>query len=109
MEAAARVDELPHSDLARLLVKAAIRLRLAENNTRLEHIPVSAYHLLRRLSREAVPLESLFGREDKGLIDFLVTRKLASHGTDGASLLITPEGEELGTIADERRFPRTGG
>lgn len=106
MEAAARIDELPSNEVARLLIRAAVRLRLAQSGTRVEHIPVAAYHLLRRLSREAVPTASLHGREDEALISFLLTRHLAEASPDGSMLTITAEGEELGTIADELNIVR---
>lgn len=103
LEAAARVDELDRSELARLLMRAAIRLRLVDRVAlSLEHIPVAAYHLLRRLSHGPVPVAALHGREDQGLVSFLVSRELAVLDNDGTTLEITPVGEELGSIADER-------
>ncbi len=54
---------------------------------RLEHIPVYAYHLLRRLAKDPIPLRSLFGSEDEGAVFFLTSRGLAERrGTDLVSL-----------------------
>jgi hypothetical protein len=103
LEAAARVDELDRTELARLLMRAAIRLRLVDKVAlSLEHIPVAAYHLLRRLSHGPVAFAALHGREDEDLVGFLVSRDLAVLSEDGTTLAITPVGEELGSIADER-------
>jgi hypothetical protein len=103
MEAAARVDELPHEQLARLLMKAAIRLRVIQTTgSKLEHIPVYAYHLLRRISHEPVDASTLFGREDEEAVQFLLSRDLVRKSDDGRLLEITSAGEELGEIADER-------
>lgn len=100
MEAATRIHELQPEEVARLLMKAAIRLRVIDRaGPKLEHIPVYAYHLLRRLSREVVPLSTLFGQEDEAAVNFLLSRELAAM--DGRSLAITPLGEEVGEIADE--------
>jgi hypothetical protein len=44
--------------------------------SKLEHIPVRAYHMLRSLSREAINTQSVHGFEDIGLIQFLVSRSL---------------------------------
>jgi hypothetical protein len=103
MEAAARVDELPHEQLASLLMKAAIRLRIIQTTgAKLEHIPVYAYHLLRRISHRPVEITTLFGREDAAAVDFLLSRDLVTKSEDGRYLKITSAGEELGEIADER-------
>ena len=102
LEAAARVDELSRDELAKLLMKAAIRLRVLQTvGPKLEHIPVYAYHLLRRISREPVDLSSLFGRENEEAVKFLMSRDLASKSDDGLVLKITAAGEELGEIANE--------
>ena len=102
MEAAARVRELPADEIARLLMKAAIRLRIIKDaGPNLEHIPVSAYQLLRRLSREAVPVSSLHGRDDQASLAFLTSRQLVETAADGVTLTVTPAGSELGEIAAE--------
>lgn len=102
LEAAARIDELPSGAIAKLLVKAAIRLRvIQQSGAKLEHIPVSAYHLLRSISRSALPIASLHGRDEKTAVQYLLTRELATRTATGM-LAITPAGEELGEIADER-------
>jgi hypothetical protein len=101
LEAAGRVEEIPPAELGRLLYKAAVRLRVVQVvGVRLEHIPVSAYHLLRRLAEQPIPLRSLTGRDVKAAVAFLTSRGLAAP--DGLQLGITPAGQEIGEIADER-------
>jgi hypothetical protein len=103
LEAAARVDELPHADLARLLMKAAIRLRAVQHTgARLEHVPVYAYHLLRRITRGPVRAASLYGDDDNAAMSFLLSRDLITRSPDGAVLAVTAAGDEIGEIADER-------
>jgi hypothetical protein len=103
MEAAARVNELPHDQLARLLMKAATRLRIIQaTGSKLEHIPVYAYHLLRRISHERVEVLTLFAKSDEAAVAFLLSRDLVTQSADGRYLQITAAGEELGEIADER-------
>lgn len=103
MEAAARVEELSREDLARLLVKAAIRFRVIDTSgSKLEHIPVYAYHLLRRISQTPVDIATLFGQEDESAMVFLLSRELVKVSEDGKLLWITNAGSELGEIADER-------
>lgn len=103
MDAAARVAELPQEEVARLLMKAATRLRVVQQTgIKLEHIPVYAYHLLRRISHGPVAAETLFGREDDEAVAFLLSRGLIARSDDGGFLKITATGEELGEIADER-------
>jgi hypothetical protein len=110
LEAAARVDEMPRDDLARLLMKAAVRLRvLADTGAPLEHVPVYAYHLLRRLSQAPVPLSILYGQDDESAVTFLHSRALATTSADGKFLTITAAGEALGEIADERQPPLAPG
>jgi hypothetical protein len=105
MEAAARVDELPHEELAKLLMKAAIRLRvIQQTGVTLEHIPVYAYHLLRRISHGPVDTTTLFGREDEEAVAFLLSRDLIVRSEKNDLLEITRAGEELGEIADERSY-----
>jgi len=103
MEAAARLDEISREEIARLLMKAAVRLRVIQaTGIKLEHIPVYAYHLLRRISQGPVEVATLFGRDDEGAVDYLLSRGLVTVSEDGKLLRITPAGEELGEIADER-------
>lgn len=103
MEAAARASELSHEEVARLLEKAATRLRVVQQTgIKLEHIPVYAYHLLRRISHGPVSAATLFGREDEEAVVFLLSRELVARSDDGNLLKITATGEELGEIADER-------
>lgn len=103
MEAAGRVEDLSHDELARLLYKAAVRLRAVHVvGVRLEHVPVPAYHLLRHLAQGPVPLGSLGSRDMDTAVAFLVSRGLAEADTDARHLAITPAGREIGEIADER-------
>lgn len=103
MEAATRAHELPREELARLLVKAAIRLRVVQQTgAKLEHIPVLAYHLLRRISRGPVTATTRLGDEEYDAVTFLLSRDLIAKSEDGGSFSITAAGEELGEIADER-------
>lgn len=102
LEAATRIDELSHQDVARLLVKAAIRLRTIQHTgARLEHVPVYAYHLLRRLSQGPVSVATLHGRDDEQAAAFLISRGLAAE-SDARDLVPSPAGLEIGEIADER-------
>jgi hypothetical protein len=102
LEAAMRIDEFSHPELAKLLMKAAVRLRvIAHTGARLEHIPVYAYNLLRQISRAPVRLATLHGREDKAAVSYLLTRRLAEMAP-GDLLTITTAGEELGEIAEEQ-------
>lgn len=66
----------------------------------LEYIPVRAYHVLRRLSREAITTESMHGFENIGLVQFLVSRGLAVD-LNGV-LAITAAGKAIGEIKDDR-------
>lgn len=103
MDAALRVDELPSSELARLLMKAAIRLRvIQQTGATLEHVPVHAYQLLRRIARRPINIAALFSRDDEGAIHFLLSRELIARSGDGQTFIITEAGGELGEIADER-------
>ncbi len=74
----------------------------------MEYIPVYVYHLLRRLAEGAVPLASLYGSEDEGAVEFLVSRQLAERR--GSDLTITAAGCNIGLIPDERlKVRRRGG
>ena len=103
MEAATRADELPREEISRLLLKAAIRLRVVQQTgIKLEHIPVYAYHFLRRVSQEPVSATAPMGLEDNEAVKFLLSRDLIAASDDGALFEITAAGEELGEIVDER-------
>jgi hypothetical protein len=103
MDAALRVDEIPAAELSRLLMKAAVRLRaIQQTGATLEHIPVHAYQLLRRIARRSVPEAALFSRDDTAALEFLLSRGLIRRSEDGQTLVITDAGGELGEIADER-------
>jgi hypothetical protein len=103
LEAAGRIEEMSREELARLLYKAAVRLRAVQVvGVRLEHIPVPAYHLLRRLAEQPVSVRGLGGREVKAAVGFLTSRGLAALDDGGLQLVITPAGLEIGEIADER-------
>jgi hypothetical protein len=103
MDAALRVDEVPAERLSQLLMKAAVRLRvIQQTGVKLEHIPVYAYHLLRRISRNPVAAGALHAQEDAEAVAFLISRELIRLSDDGQQLSVTAAGEELGEIADER-------
>jgi len=70
-----------------------------EVRVKVEHVPVYAYHLLRRLSISAIALESLFGTDDEGAIFFLVSRGLATRFE--GNLTITDSGRSVGGVALE--------
>ena len=109
LEAAARVDELPHEDLARLLLKAAIRLRaVQQTGAKLEHVPVHAYHLLRRVSRGPVETATLYGADDTAALAFLLSRDLICYLEEGRLIATTAAGEEIGEVADERERDAIG-
>ncbi len=61
-----------------------------------EHIPVYAYHLLRRLAQSPIPLRSLFGSEDEGAVFFLTSRGLAARR--GSDLISLGAGHAVGEI-----------
>lgn len=73
---------------------------LAPDEGQLEYVPVRAYHVLRRLSEGDIGTDTMHGREDEGLVRFLVSRGLAVE-TDGV-LKITVAGKAIGEIEDER-------
>jgi hypothetical protein len=103
LEAAARVDELSRDDLARLLMKAAVRLRVIQQaGPRLEHVPVAAYELLRRLAERPLRLAGLHARSDRTALEYLVSRQLAELSAEVEFMMITVAGSELGEIAEER-------
>jgi len=70
-----------------------------EVRANVEHIPVYAYHRLRRLSISPIALASLFGTDDEGAVFFLVSRGLATRIDD--TLAITEGGRSIGGIAPE--------
>lgn len=103
MEAAGRVDDLSRDELSRLLYKAAIRLRAVQLvGLRLEHVPVSAYHLLRQLAQGPIAMKSLSGRDGEAAAAFLISRSLAEPDGSKRHLLITQAGKEVGELADEQ-------
>ena len=70
-----------------------------EVRANVEHIPVYAYHLLRRLSTSPIALPSLFGTDDEGAVFFLVSRGLATRIDD--NLVITEGGKSIGDVAPD--------
>ncbi len=64
-----------------------------------EHIPVYAYHLLRRLALGDVDDRSLHGIADEDAVHFLLSRGLATRA--GRLLKITDAGKALGEITPE--------
>src|SRR5690606_36154771 len=94
LQAAARIDELPQTEVARLLVKAAVRLRgIQQTGVKLGHIPVEAHHLLRNTSRSPVLSSTIHGRTAEEALRFLLTRQLATVSGEGM-ITITAAGEE---------------
>ncbi len=75
-------------------------LEIAPTQGQLEYVPVQIYHVLRRLSQGAISTNSMHGREDEGLVGFLLSRGLAVE-IDGM-LHITVAGKAIGEIEDER-------
>lgn len=75
-------------------------LEIAPTQGQLEYVPVQIYHVLRRLSQGAISTSSMHGREDEGLVQFLLSRGLAVE-IDGM-LHITVAGKAIGEIEDER-------
>ncbi|SFZ85935.1 hypothetical protein SAMN02983003_3107 [Devosia enhydra] len=61
-----------------------------------EHVPVYAYHLLRRLGQHPVSLLSLYGTDDEAAVFFLVSRGLAERAAE--NLLITLDGRRIGNV-----------
>jgi hypothetical protein len=64
--------------------------------SRPEHIPVYAYHLLRRLALDEVDGRTLHGIADEDAVQFLLSRGLASR--EGGLLTITEAGKAIGEI-----------
>jgi hypothetical protein len=64
-----------------------------------EHVPVTSYHLLRRLEAGAVDTATLFGTDDAYAIQFLTSRKLAR--LSGSLLTITRSGRAIGEVGEE--------
>ncbi|HVX82463.1 MAG TPA: hypothetical protein VHB23_13905 [Devosiaceae bacterium] len=69
----------------------------------LEHIPVYAYHLLRRLGVGPVALTSLYGTDDEGAVFFVVSRGLATR--EDNNLTITPAGRSIGEVTRSDNTP----
>jgi hypothetical protein len=67
----------------------------------LEHIPVHAYELLRRVSEARLPVDTLHGRQDEYGLEFLLSRGLVEKTGDGGFFELTVAGSELGEIAAE--------
>lgn len=84
---------LPQADAVRTAVALAPQGQL-------EHVPVRAYHVLRRLSQGTIPTDSMHGVEDRGLASFLVSRGLAVEAE--GKLRITVAGKAIGEIEDDR-------
>jgi len=79
---------------------AADEARDAPPQGALEHIPVHAYHLLRRLAADTLSLTRLGGVEEAGAVQFLLSRGLAEQ-LDG-SIKATAAGRAIGEVSDER-------
>jgi hypothetical protein len=66
----------------------------------LEHTPVDAYFVLRRLAQAPIETKALFGFSNEGLVQFLVSRGLAVEVNGLVS--ITRAGHAIGEIPDDR-------
>jgi hypothetical protein len=69
----------------------------AETSEVLEHTPVQAYFILRRLAQSPIQVSTMHGFSDEGLVQFLLSRGLAVD-KDGV-LSITAAGRAIGEIA----------
>ncbi|MHA6731591.1 hypothetical protein [Devosia sp. A369] len=70
-------------------------------STGLEHTPVQAYFVLRRLAHDPIEVSTLHGFSNQGLVHFLISRGLAVEA-DGF-IAITAAGRAIGEIADDRQ------
>jgi hypothetical protein len=66
----------------------------------LEHAPVDAYFILRRLAQAPIETKALFGFSNEGLVQFLISRGLAIEANGFVS--ITKVGYAIGEIPDDR-------
>lgn len=66
----------------------------------LEHTPVEAYFVLRRLAQGPIETKALFGFNNEGLVQFLISRGLAVQRN--GTISITGAGRAIGEIADDR-------
>ena len=66
----------------------------------LEHTPVDAYFVLRRLAQAPIEAKALFGVSNEGLVQFLISRGLAVEVNGLVS--ITRAGHAIGEIPDDR-------
>ena len=87
---------LPHVNV----VLTAVGL-LGESSDVLEHTPVQAYFVLRRLAQSSIEVSTMHGFSDEGLVRFLISRGLAVEN-DGV-LSITTAGKAIGEIATETK------
>ena len=83
---------LPHVNV----VLTAVGLS-GDNSDVLEHTPVQAYFVLRRLAQSSIETKTMHGFSDQGLVQFLISRGLAVEN-DGV-LSITAAGRAIGEIA----------
>ena len=70
---------------------------IGESSDVLEHTPVQAYFVLRRLAQSSIETKTMHGFSDEGLVQFLISRGLAAEN-DGV-LSITTAGRAIGEIA----------
>jgi hypothetical protein len=85
---------LPHVNV----VLTAVGLG-GESSDVLEHTPVQAYFVLRRLAQSSIEIRTMHGFSDEGLVRFLITRGLAVENNGVPS--ITMAGRAVGEIAAE--------
>lgn len=68
--------------------------------SKLEHVPVASYHLLRRLDEGAIESATLHGVADQYAVRFLLSRGFAH--LSGSQLTISAKGQAVGEVRDER-------
>ena len=66
----------------------------------LEHTPVEAYFMLRRLAQSPIETRALFGFSNEGVVQFLVSRGLAAE--ENGMVSITGIGRSIGEVPDDR-------
>ena len=66
----------------------------------LEHTPVEAYFILRRLAQAPIETKALFGFSNEGMVQFLISRGLAAE--ENGMVLITGIGRSIGEVPDDR-------
>lgn len=81
-----------------MLQERPLSAMVSDEQRKPEHIPVDAYHLLRRLNRAPISLQSLQGVDVEAAADFLVSRRLARRRS--VELVITRAGRGVGQVPE---------